>query len=84
MYDRRAMERFAIVAPAKVTVATRSGKAEVLDLLTRDISAAGAFLRTGREVAVGVRVMVEAVIVVDGFREIVGTRSRFKVKLGGI
>lgn len=61
MHEKRRLQRFRLRFPARVEVlgpGTGSGR-QVLDLTTRDISAAGAFLDTDMPLPKGTRVKLE-------------------------
>ena len=78
MQERRKYERFDLRLPGKIEVVT-SDKQEVLDLLTSDVSAGGAFFRTAEPIPKGAGVKVRLVIASERIKELTGAQGLIKV-----
>ena len=79
MQERRKYERFDLRLPGKIEVAT-SGKQEVLDLVTSNVSAGGAFFHTAEPIPEGEGVKVRLVVGSERIREMTGGQGLIKVK----
>ena len=76
--ERRALERFDLKLPAKVTV-VGDEKEEALDLLTSDICSGGAFFETDVPLPVGTTLQIDLVLPLDELKNIEGKRAHIKV-----
>ena len=56
VYERRRLERFDLQVPAKIEVLTSPDPASILELLTKDICAGGAYFPTKTALASGTKV----------------------------
>ena len=83
MEERRKLERFELTAPASVLIQSLSEKREHLELTTRDISSAGAFLFSSRLIPEGSCVKIELMIALDARHEVSGGNNRAKVRVKG-
>jgi hypothetical protein len=81
--DRRTLERFDLSAPARVTLESEAGGQEPLDLVTKDVSSAGAFLYCPQHLVEGARVRMELLILPDTLSKSNGETGRAKVKVRG-
>lgn len=83
MDERRKLERFELIAPARVLIETgRSERAEY-DLTTRDLSSAGAFLYSSQSIPEGANVKMEFVLTLDTLQKFAGEKGRAKVRVKG-
>ena len=78
MKERRKYERFDLRLPSKIEVLT-SGKQEILDLLTSDVSAGGAFLYVGEPIPQGAQVKLSMILASEGLKELTGAQGLLKV-----
>lgn len=83
MEERRKLERFELSAPARIQVEMNGERPEELNLATRDVSSAGAFLYSDTQIPKGTNVRVEFYITMDTMRRIVGEKGKVKVKVKG-
>ncbi len=81
--ERRRLERFDLNAPARLLVELGSGRKEQLDLTTKDMSSAGAFLYSQEQIPEGVNVKLEFFISLETLHSLVGEKGRVKVKVNG-
>ncbi len=81
--ERRKLERFDLNAPARVQVELESGRKEELDLTTKDVSSAGAFLYSQERVPEGANLRLEFFISLDALNSLVGEKGRVKVRVNG-
>lgn len=78
MQERRKYERFLLRLPSKIEVVT-SGKQGVLDLLTSDVCAGGAFFHTAERIPEGAGVKVRLVVASERIKELTGAQGLIKV-----
>ena len=79
MEERRRFERFQLRLPVRMEVII-SGKRQVFDLETKDISAAGVFIETSERFSEGTPVQLSMTLSSDRIRELTGSQSLIKVK----
>ena len=79
MEERRRFERFQLRLPVRMEV-TISGKRQIFDLETKDISAAGVFIETSEQFSEGTPVQLSMTLSSDRIRELTGSQSLIKVK----
>lgn len=79
MKERRKYERFVLELPSQVEVVT-SGKREVFDLLTSDISAGGAFFYTPESIIQGTQVKLSLVVASQTLKELTAAQGLIKVE----
>ena len=79
MQERRKYERFDLRLPGKVEVIT-SGKQEILDVLTDDISAAGGFFHSAKPVPENAQVKIELVVNSKRLEELTGAQGLISVE----
>ena len=78
MKERRKYERFALSLPIEVEV-LGSNKQQLLNLLTKDVSAGGAFFYVGESVSEGVQVKVRMIVASQALKEMTGAQGLVKV-----
>jgi hypothetical protein len=80
MKDRRKYERFQLELPARLEINSLQ-KAEIFELQTRDISAAGALLiGTTTQFAVGTHCHLELIVNSERIRELTGVQGLIKIE----
>lgn len=82
VYERRRLERFDLQVPAKIEVLSSPDSASVLELLTKDICAGGAYFPTKTALAAGTKVKLDILLPVRN----VGTdtdNTRGLIKVNG-
>ena len=79
MKERRKYERFVLWLPSQMEVVT-SGKLEVLDLLTSDVSAGGAFFYTPEPILQGTQVKLSLVVTSQTLKELTAAQGLIKVE----
>ncbi|MEW6265936.1 MAG: PilZ domain-containing protein [Thermodesulfobacteriota bacterium] len=80
--DSRSKKRFQVVAPAVVEIEKPSGtevETEFLNLLSRDVSAGGAFFYTDSPLPEGTRVKVDLVLMTDQLKKIESDQAMIKL-----
>ena len=83
MNDRRKLERFELHVPAKVEVTGESGKREILQLETLDISADGAFFISEKSITEGAHIKLEMVLSMEKLQQLIGQRKQIGLKING-
>ena len=78
MKERRKYERFVLGLASKIEV-LGSRKQQVLDLLTIDVCAGGAFFHVGQPVPQGAQVKVRMIVSSEGLKEMTGAQGLIKV-----
>ena len=80
MKDRRKCERFQLELPARLEINSQQ-RAEIFDLRTRNISAAGTLLlATEEQFAVGTRCQLELIVTSERIKELTGVQGLIKVE----
>ena len=79
MEERRRFERFQLRFPVRMEVII-SGKRQVFDLETKDISAAGVFIDTSERFSEGTPVQLSMTLSSNKIQELTGSQSLIKVK----
>jgi hypothetical protein len=79
MKDRRKYERFQLELPVRLTM-NSSQRTEIFELHTRDISAAGAFLKTTERFSIGTRCQLELTVTSERIRQLTGAQSLIKTE----
>ena len=79
MDERRTHERLDLELPTRLET-NFLGKREILELQTRDISAAGVLLITKERFAVGARCRLELIVTSEKIKELTGVQSLIKVE----
>jgi c-di-GMP-binding flagellar brake protein YcgR len=79
MEERRAYERFSLMLPARMEVVI-SGKEQVFDFKTKNVSAGGALLRTPDNIPEGTRFQLKMTIPNEKIRELTGAQSCIEVE----
>jgi len=83
MAERRRLERFDLTAPALLIFESESRKSAPVNLTTKDISSAGAYLHCTQPPVEGARVKMELLISPDKLIKLVGEKGRTKIKVRG-
>ena len=83
MEERRKLERFELVAPARVVVELESGKKKEFDLTTKDVSSDGAYLLSSQPLPEGASVKMEFLLSLDALRKLAGEKGRAKIRVKG-
>jgi hypothetical protein len=78
MMERRKYERFALRLRGDIMAVDLGGE-EVLDVVTSDVSAGGAFLYTQKTETTGTRVQVRLNVASNRLRELTGAHGLLKV-----
>ena len=78
MKERRKYERFDLRLPGRIEVLT-SGKQQVLDLLTGDVSAGGAFFYTTKSISQGTQVTLNLTLTSQRLKELTAAQALIKV-----
>ena len=78
MKERREYERFALSLPSKIEV-VGSGKQQVLDLLTSDVSAGGAFFYVREPIPQGAQVKLRMILASEALKEMTGAQGLIRV-----
>lgn len=80
VYERRRLERFDLQVPAKIEVLSSPDSASILELLTKDICAGGAYFPTKTALAAGTKVKLDILLPVrNAGAETDNTRGLIKV-----
>ena len=83
MEDRRKLERFQLRVPALVVMECQSGREEVLDLTTRDVSSDGAYLLSSGLLPEGAVVKMEFMLALDSTAMSARRNGRARVRVTG-
>lgn len=76
--EKRAFERFDLSLPATVEVVAE-GKKKLLNLLTRDVCAGGAYIHTDSPLAEGTEVAIDLVLDIEALKKMTGKHAFVKV-----
>ncbi len=79
MKERRAYERLNLMLPARMEMVT-SGKRQVFDCMTENVSAGGAFLNTSEQIQEGTRFQLKLIIQNERIKELTGAQSFIEVE----
>ena len=79
MHEKRTYERFDLRLPGKIEVVT-SGKQEIFDVLTGNISAAGAFFHSAKPVPENAQVKIELIVDSKRLKELTGAQGLISVE----
>jgi len=79
MEERRRFERFQLRLPVRMEV-NNSGKRQVFDLETKDVSAAGVLIDTSERFSEGTPVEISMTLSSNRIQELTGSQSLIKVK----
>jgi c-di-GMP-binding flagellar brake protein YcgR len=80
--ERRKFERFTLKLPTRIELLTEGEDSKTLDLVTRDVSAGGAFFRTDDSIATGTKVKLRLIVFTKRLKVL--TDSIGCVLMGGI
>ncbi len=79
MEERRAYERFSLMLPTRMEMVI-SGKRQVFDFKTKNVSAGGAFLNTSEQIPEGTRFQLRLIIPSEKIKELTGAQSCIEVE----
>ncbi len=79
MEERRAYERFALMLPTRLEMII-SGKRQVFDFKTKNVSAGGAFLNTSEQISEGTRFQLKMTIPNEKIKALTGAESCIEVE----
>jgi len=82
VYERRRLERFELQVPAKIEVLSSPDTASLLELLTKDICAGGAYFPTKTALAAGTKVKMDILLPVRNVSA-PGDNTRGLIKVNG-
>ena len=74
MKERRQFERFSLTLPARMETIT-SGKKQIFELKTRDISSSGAFIYTPKPFLIGERFKLDLTVSNVRIKKLTGAKS---------
>lgn len=77
--EKRKMERFSLQLLARFSVKGGDGGRDSIELLTRNISAGGAFIQTHSPFKVGTRLNIEVIFPLDRIKKVEGEMAFIKV-----
>ena len=83
MEERRKLERFEIVSPARVRVSAGGDDKHEYNLTTRDVSSGGAFLLSSQHLPEGMTVRLEFLLSLDTLTPLVGDGKKARVRVKG-
>jgi hypothetical protein len=69
--------------PTTIELAGQSGRNETLRLVTKDISADGAYLTSAGAIAEGTYVKLEMVLSVERLKELIGSKKKVELRMEG-
>jgi len=77
--ERRRLERFSLKLPAKVSIVQNDSNEAILELLTSDVCAGGAFFQTGQPLPPGTEVRIDLVLPLDELKKLEGKKALIRV-----
>ena len=80
MDERRKLERFNLVIPARLVLTNNNQEAEVFEINTCNISAGGAFFKTAHRISEGTRVKINFILPIEKLARILEVTSFVKIK----
>ena len=83
MAERRRLERFELTAPARLVVESNGSEKVQLDLSTKDVSSAGAYLYCPQPLVEGARVNMELLLSCDTSSRLEGAMNRARIRVKG-
>jgi hypothetical protein len=79
MNERRKMERFSLQLLARVSVRGEGEGQHDIELLTKNISAGGAFIQTPGSLPIGTRLNIEVLLPIGEIKKVKGEMALIKV-----
>ena len=76
--EKRKVERFLLELPGQISVVEDKDQ-RILDLLTRDVCAGGAFFYTDQPLPVGTEVKVDLVLLIERLKKLSGSKALLKI-----
>jgi hypothetical protein len=83
MQEKRKLERFDLRVSARVEDAGKRNGREILDLITSDICAGGAFFETDHSLPEGTKVRVDLVLPLGGIRRLIAGYDHASIRVTG-
>ena len=77
--EKRKMDRFSLELPTLISMIDECGKQRVVEVMTRNICAGGAFLQTDKPLSVGTDLKINLILPLDNLKKMGGRRSRIDV-----
>jgi hypothetical protein len=81
--EKRRMDRFLLATPATLEVAVPAGAKRTLNLVTRNISAGGAFFTSRDPVPEGSKVALQLILTIEQLKSFFGYSGKVEVSLRG-
>ena len=78
-FEKRKMERFSLELPSSLSVVDARRNQEPIELLTENVCAGGAFLKTDTPLSVGTSVKMNLTLPFDNQKELGGKQSRIDI-----
>jgi hypothetical protein len=78
-YNKRKMERFSLEIPAHISFDDEYGQEKKFSLVTNDVCAGGAFLKTEKPLPIGTEVKIDLVLPLESLRRLEGKKARIEV-----
>lgn len=79
MPEQRKMERFNLQLPATLTLARDKSECDVMELLTSDVCAGGAFFETNQPLPLGTEVSIDLVLPLDELKKLQAGKAHIKL-----
>ncbi len=83
MREKRRLERFILEIPAKIEVMDRAQNPGMLDLLTSNICAGGAYFQTAKSLPEGTEVKVDLILPLDKLEKLKESQKHAYIKVTG-
>ena len=77
--ENRAMERFSLQLLARVSLLGEEQDQEAIELLTRNVSAGGAFFETDHPLPVGTKLKIELILPLKKIKKVKGDKALLKI-----
>lgn len=83
MEEKRKLERFDLKVPARIEGVGNRRDKDILDLITSDICAGGAFFHTDQPLPEGTKVRIDLVLPLAGLRRLLSDYDHAHIKVTG-
>ena len=77
--EKRSLERFKLQLLSRISVRGKERDMQAIKLLTKDVSAGGAFFNISDPLSVGTRVDLDLILNIDRFKELKGNSALFNL-----
>ena len=77
--ENRAMERFSLQLLARVSLLGEEQDQEAIELLTRNVSAGGAFFETDHPLPVGTKLKIELILPLKKIKKVKGEKALVRI-----